>query len=340
MTDSPRDQQSTVAPPTVDAVLADLVRLRSRRGVSYEAMQKAESLPWVRAVTATMALQGRAEAERLLVSYEFLECVARSTTLLGEDHCKLLAATLNFDRLDSTLDQRERAFMRRVHLGEKPYRAMKQTAYLELAARLVGLSESPCAAPAASGTLTAERQRELHRLAGEHFAALSQIHFELAGGTRDVIHAAIEIERLIPNGMRRFKREGDGEINTLRRIVRLIVERQYVAWAADNLPYRVPRLRPELLLDYIAARGQATRVLRSIEGRVRSAQRYDDVLLEPAAASSLPGAGTAGVVEDVTRSSFLFIFRIAIALEETSNWQLIDDPEEGAAAEAPAPILV
>jgi len=334
-------------PPSPAEVLEDLKLLSQREGLLYETMSKATRLPWTLVVTNELAARPDG-ADRLMVAYNVVRCVASSTKLLGPKHSRLVSVLLNCDQSHATtITQRRDDLALELKIGADSLERAERIAFSQLAGTLVSLKHSPCGGEAVPEQEAEARARTNWELeAGTEARRLMLAAFgllRLSKTDEEARRHAREILEQIPAGTAYFQGALRDPRAILQRILERIVRREYDTWAAVAPPSQV-LLRRRHLLTYLETFGHTTvnveaEAFTKIREQLVDLRTFRDLGGPEAALGQWQFQSPRLVLHKFMDSSLELLVRIAVALEVTDNWTSIDDPEDGAEIAEPAPVL-
>lgn len=316
----------------------DLVALRGRRGVTYERVSRSPGLLGVRAVSHELLKQGGREADRGGIAFDLLRCVVEGPRL-NRQMRRIVTHTLNLSGEDSDLAKRQGDLQNELSIGEKAFAEAQRTSYLELAYVLATVRQSPCSdgGPDQDPGLSPERRKSLLTEAARHFAGLTAVHLELADADEAIVRAARDLQRLIPQGMRRRRRGWRQSPDVvLQDILSAITRIHYEAWAEAGGSARIPHLAPSLLLTYISSSGRnRADALEAMRVTMRTSP-MDSWALPMEHQRMSPTPLRDPELAAIIGRSFSVLMAIAVVLEETNDWASIEEGgesiEEAAAA--------
>ncbi|GEK80135.1 hypothetical protein [Agrococcus baldri] len=304
-------------------LLKDLVSLRGRDGISYRAVEMTRVLPWIRVVSSLLRDQGRSEQERNATALEVVKCAAQNEALLGKSYSRIVTHTLNIAGEDSVLKQRMRDLLDEFKVGEKALARKVDYAYAELAMQLLVMTESPCDSwsAAARGLALAEEEAAL-------LVRLAQIRVERAGGIWDVERTLQNLERHVPIGLQRFDGQNNSGGSPMRSILSKIIVRLY--GPRVRFPELDPLFSPRLLRNLLRMEpAELSQESRRLATQMRDVMAPSFIFLDERAVKYIPWPTQESDVIAMVNRGLLLAVEIALALEESNEWWLLDDVADG-----------
>ncbi|WP_405217763.1 hypothetical protein [Agrococcus sp. Ld7] len=284
-------------------------------------MAETVTVQWLEVVTSILQTEGRTEEDRAFVAVDVLTCVAQRVPIgiYGD----VVRSTLNLHGGSPTLQDRRNEVMVRLKIGDTKYQGVEEESYKRVAKSLCELQSDPCRAlePAPLSRIEADR---LHRSTGINLIRAGLDQYLLGNGSKDLAEKLRPLIELLPTGLQRLSVDEEPQVETLRRILLLVVNRLYPEQVALTRGVG-PRLAPQLLTQMLQRGANGTAVSRHLLTVYSDRRDYGKMLVNPYSARLLPSPLSASTVEDVISASALLLARVALNLEREDSWHLIDE---------------
>jgi len=142
--DSEQGQATAIASETV---LAELIKLRGRRGITFlRVREEAKGIQQLAVTKDEARRRNLAESDLHIAAYYAIQC-AVERGLRYSEWVHICRVTLNFSAEDKDLRKREESLWEELVVADKKLKTLRDEAYVELAGLLVSAEQSFCREP-------------------------------------------------------------------------------------------------------------------------------------------------------------------------------------------------